>query len=801
MSKKDSAELSFKSTAEIEVSKKLIEQVIGQENSVEIIKKAAAQKRNVLLVGLPGTGKCLTPETEILLGNGRTISCEQLYSEVYDLSEVENTNEKMVVLKASAFSLLISSLVRDSSKKFWIKKSKLLRISKEKYADKIFYFKTASGREIKVTPNHKLLSIDKNGFFIRKAGELDSGDFLAIPRKTTLLDEKPSENNVLLPLPPKGIFKKIKVPTMLTNEFASWLGHIIAEGSFCRNQIRFTSFDQHRRESFKELTESVFGIKPYMKGKDVFINSVELLTYLREIFRMKTTNARNKEIPEEIMKAPLRVIKPFLAKFFSGDGTFYRNSVELACSNKKMASQLVYLLLHFGIVARIKEKWDPQTKWTYYRIFVQGEFLKDFMIKIGCAHRRKFAKLQKYVLEKNFNTNVDVIPFSGELIRKARKSRGLSINDFNEINSSMISRYENGKRTPSRKALQRIVAVLEKRLPLKEEDGLLVLKSLAFSNTFWDKIVEVKSEDYSGFVYDIEIDCESHIFVAGFGGILSHNSMLAQAMAEILPLEKLSDILIYPNRADSNNPKVRVVKAGEGRKITEQATLNQMQKESGSRLLGFVLPLGWFILASVLFSFNFIGEITFAALLILGGFILVGFALGSQIRTKGESDVPKLLIDNSGKKIAPFIEATGARAGALLGDVRHDPLQCFYGFSGLYIEKEGKNGSEFEKKPFAELWDEVYVKYKGNLITNEKGYEAIMLPEKEKIYTLGQKDGKPVLSRILSLNRQPFEGELIDLQVNGKNLSVTPEHKVFKETEKKEAKDISEKDNLIVLEK
>ncbi|MBU2476100.1 hypothetical protein KKG83_01380, partial [Candidatus Micrarchaeota archaeon] len=259
----------------------------------------------------------------------------------------------------------------------------------------------------------------------------------------------------------------------------------------------------------------------------------------------------------------------------------------------------------------------------------------------------------------------------------------------------------------------------------------------------------------------------------------------------------LSDVLIYPNRKDPNNPKVRIVRSGEGKKIVEQATLNQMQKDSGSRLLGFILPMGWFILASILFHFGFIGEITFAALLILGGFILVGFALGSQIKTKGENDTPKLLIDNSEKKIAPFVEATGARAGALLGDVRHDPLQCFYGFSELYIEK----GGQYKPKKFAELWGEMYSKYKSSLITNEKGYEAIRLPDEEKIFTLGFKEEKPVLSRILSLNRQPFEGELVNLEVDGKNLSVTPEHKIIGNPHKKEAKDVSEKDNLIVLEK
>ena len=47
------------STQKIAVPEKIIDQVIGQDRAVEIIKKAAKQRRHVLLIGEPGTGKSM----------------------------------------------------------------------------------------------------------------------------------------------------------------------------------------------------------------------------------------------------------------------------------------------------------------------------------------------------------------------------------------------------------------------------------------------------------------------------------------------------------------------------------------------------------------------------------------------------------------------------------------------------------------------------------------------------------------------------------------------------------------------
>lgn len=52
-------ELDFKTTDDIKINEKIIDQVIGQEKAVNIIKKSAKQRRNLILIGAPGTGKSM----------------------------------------------------------------------------------------------------------------------------------------------------------------------------------------------------------------------------------------------------------------------------------------------------------------------------------------------------------------------------------------------------------------------------------------------------------------------------------------------------------------------------------------------------------------------------------------------------------------------------------------------------------------------------------------------------------------------------------------------------------------------
>ena len=141
-------------------------------------------------------------------------------------------------------------------------------------------------------------------------------------------------------------------------------------------------------------------------------------------------------------------------------------------------------------------------------------------------------------------------------------------------------------------------------------------------------------------------------------------SMLAKGMAQILPHESLQDVLIYPNVEDNNHPLIRTVPAGEGKKIVK-ATKGSARGHEERKTLITTLAIGGILVIG--FFYGRILESIIAAALIL--------LISIQIKPKNNTMSPKLLVNNEENRFAPFMDATGAHAGALLGDVRHDPYQ------------------------------------------------------------------------------------------------------------------------------
>ncbi|WP_449267271.1 ATP-dependent protease LonB [Halalkaliarchaeum desulfuricum] len=154
-----------------------------------------------------------------------------------------------------------------------------------------------------------------------------------------------------------------------------------------------------------------------------------------------------------------------------------------------------------------------------------------------------------------------------------------------------------------------------------------------------------------------------HVMMIGAPG--TGKSMLAKAMSELLPKEELQDVLVYHNPDDGNKPKVRTVPAGKGEQIV-QAHKEEARKRNQMRSF-----LMWIIIIVVLgYALIIAGQILLGIL--AAGIIYIAFKYASR---GSDAMVPNLLVNNADTKTAPFRDATGAHAGALLGDVRHDPFQ------------------------------------------------------------------------------------------------------------------------------
>ena len=189
-------------------------------------------------------------------------------------------------------------------------------------------------------------------------------------------------------------------------------------------------------------------------------------------------------------------------------------------------------------------------------------------------------------------------------------------------------------------------------------------------------IDQVLGQDHAVQIIKKAAQQRRHVLLIGEPG--TGKSMLGLALAELLPNSDLKDILAYPNPNDENKPLIKEMSAGTGREEAKRYTFDSQRVLKNNHFLLFIVAI-FTLIAPWWVRHYYKSDLMFTAFFLGGMLFLAAFAImlsmGPRMFKQASVIAPKVIVDNFNQKQAPFYDATGAHAGALLGDVLHDPFQ------------------------------------------------------------------------------------------------------------------------------
>lgn len=190
-------------------------------------------------------------------------------------------------------------------------------------------------------------------------------------------------------------------PTHVTEAFAEFLGYLIGDGNIhtSKNAIGYTTGDRELADRYAALVTTLFAIEPTVFWDDrtangkggrwrVVFYSTNVLDLLQSLGIDLHAKARQKRIPDAILRSPKLVVSAFLRAYFDCDGcASSKEGVILSTFSDEIAHTLQVLLLNYGILTR---RYGPNIR-------IQGQSVQVFAREIGFGLARKQEKLAFYL--------------------------------------------------------------------------------------------------------------------------------------------------------------------------------------------------------------------------------------------------------------------------------------------------------------------------------------------------------------------------------------------------------------------
>ena len=327
---------------------------------------------------------------------------------------------------------------------------------------------------------------------------LKAGGFEAVPTDVT----------VGFPGSETGIDRELTVD----EEFAWLLGLFVAEGTLSSTYPAIHNSDQEIVDRACEHIESTLGHEPSVRWSHRAYE-IRLPTVFRAVLHdlgfvdAESYDSSEKVIPESILRAPREVALAFLRGFIAGDGSKKTDgnatTIAFHSTSEDVKDGLVFLLHRLGVVANISVETERDgNRQDIHTVTVSGGATDNPLRRLLDGN-------------ESYQPKSLVVQIPDALM----EIREMDIEGIKQL----IPRYLRRRENVSLEKLQDIVTELDSRkLPTAAETRLADLRPLVDGDLSYLRIKRIKTVDYEGHLYDLQVGGEP-IFTANW--LYAHNSM------------------------------------------------------------------------------------------------------------------------------------------------------------------------------------------------------------------------------------------------------------------------------------
>ena len=191
---------------------------------------------------------------------------------------------------------------------------------------------------------------------------------------------------------------RARIPAVVDEKLGAFLGYLIGDGhiSEVKRVIGLTTGDEEQADHFAALVYDLFGLTARKKWDDgrwrVLFSSQDVTEFLKHLGLKTGPAARDKALPDVVLRSPKSVVAACLRAYFDCDGHAGKTGVILSTTSQALSQVTQLLLLNCGI--RSSRQLQRDGCW-HVRIF--GQSAAQFQQSIGFGLTRKQQALAEYL--------------------------------------------------------------------------------------------------------------------------------------------------------------------------------------------------------------------------------------------------------------------------------------------------------------------------------------------------------------------------------------------------------------------